>query len=162
MDFVHILLMVLAWLIVVGGVIGLVLPILPGPLLILAGLIMAAWLEKFLYIGAGTITVLIVLTVVAFALDFLAGALGARRFGGNRRAVAGASIGALVGLFFGLIGVFLGPFIGAMIGQITTRDSIKNAGKAGIGVWLGIALGTAAKVTIGFAMIGIYLIVRFF
>ncbi|TFH02168.1 MAG: DUF456 domain-containing protein [Calditrichales bacterium] len=162
MDFVSIILMVLAWLIVVGGVVGLVLPILPGPLLILAGLFMAAWVERFLYVGSGTITILVLLTVAAFGLDFLAGAFGAKRFGGNQRAVAGATIGALGGLFFGVIGVFLGPFIGAIIGQISTRDSFKNAGKAGIGVWLGLALGTAAKVSIGFAMIGIYLVVRLF
>ena len=162
MDFVTVLMLILAYLIVAGGIAGLVLPILPGPFLIFAGLTMAAWLENFDYVGTGTILLLGILMVAAFGIDFLAGALGVKRFGGSQRAVFGALVGSVVGLFFALPGIIFGPFIGAVIGQISNRDSFRDAGKAGLGVWLGIVLGTAAKVTIGLVMVGIYILVRFF
>ncbi|HWQ00358.1 MAG TPA: DUF456 domain-containing protein [Vicinamibacterales bacterium] len=154
-------LFVLAALLIAVGFAGLVLPGLPGTPLVFAGLLVAAWAEGFAYVGAGTLLVLAVLTAASFAVDFLASALGARRFGASPRAVAGAVVGGLVGLFFGLPGLVLGPFAGAVAGELTARRTLAQAGQAGVGATLGLALGLAAKLGIAFAMLGLFAFDRF-
>jgi uncharacterized protein YqgC (DUF456 family) len=140
---------------------GLVFPLLPGPLLIFIGLFLTAWAENFVYIGWKTLSILALLMVVAHIVDFLASALGAKRFGASRSALIGAVIGAFVGLFFGFIGIIIGPFLGAVIGQLTELSDLQSAGKVGIGTWIGFVFGMAAKIAIGLSMIGIFILVRF-
>jgi len=156
-----ILLWSLAGLLLLSGVIGLVAPALPGPPLLFAGLLCAAWAEDFTYVGWGTLTLLGGLAVMAVIADFVAGAFGARHFGASSRAMFGAAIGALVGIFFGLPGLILGPFLGAMMGEFSVRTDLQVAGRAGVGAVIGLALGIAAKMALAFAMIGIFLTVRF-
>ncbi len=156
-----VLLLILAILLVLSGLAGLVIPGLPGPPLLLAGLVVAAWAEDFVYVGGGTIAVLTILAVLAYAVDFIASALGAKRFGAGRRAVIGAVIGLLIGLFFGLPGILLGPFLGALIGELTAGRDLESAGRAGVGAWLGLVVGAVAKFAIAFSMIGIFVLVRF-
>jgi uncharacterized protein YqgC (DUF456 family) len=138
-----------------------VLPVLPGPWLIFAGGVLGAWAEGFAHVGWKAISVLAILAILATAVDFLAGSFGAKRYGASRRAVAGAAIGAVVGIFFGIPGIIIGPFAGAVIGEITVKRDISAAGRAGFGAWLGLILGMAAKVALGFAMIGVFIIARF-
>jgi uncharacterized protein YqgC (DUF456 family) len=157
-----VLLMVIAFVLVVTGVAGMVLPAMPGPPLVLAGLCVAAWAEDFAYVGWGTISVLALLTLLAYAADFVAGALGAKKFGAGRRAVVGAALGALFGLFFGIPGIIIGPFLGAVLGELTDRKDLQAASRAGIGAWIGLVLGAAAKMAIVFTMIGIFLVMRLF
>ena len=75
--------------------------------------------------------------------------------------MVGAAIGALVGIFFGIAGILLGPFIGALIGELTQRRQLYAAGLSGIGATLGFLLGAVAKLAIAFAMIGLFLVMRF-
>lgn len=157
-----ILLWILATVLVVAGFVGVVLPGLPGSPLILAGLVVAAWAEDFAFVGAGTITALALLAAISYAADLLAGALGARKFGASGRAVAGALLGAIVGLFFGLPGILLGPFVGAVLGELSARRGLVEAGRAGVGATLGLALGLAAKLALAFTMLGLFVLVRFF
>jgi uncharacterized protein YqgC (DUF456 family) len=138
------------------------LPALPGPPLLFVGFVLAAWAEDFEYVGFGMLAVLALLSLLAFAVDFIAGALGAKHFGASSRSAIGAAIGAVVGLFFGLPGIFLGPFIGAVLGELTEQDDLHAAGRAGIGATIGLLLGTAAKMAIAFAMLGLFLLARFF
>jgi uncharacterized protein YqgC (DUF456 family) len=142
------------------GALGLVLPILPGAPLIFIGALLAAWAEDFAYIGPWTLALLGVLTALAVAVDFIASAFGARRFGASGRAVTGATLGAIVGLFFGVVGVLVGPFVGAVIGELSVRRNLAAAGRAGVGAAVGLALGTAAKLAIAFAMIGVIVVMR--
>ncbi|AGA34038.1 hypothetical protein TVNIR_2395 [Thioalkalivibrio nitratireducens DSM 14787] len=151
----------LAALLVIAGLAGLVLPALPGPLLLFAGLWAAAWAEGFAYVGAKTLIVLGGMAALASLADFIAGAFGARRYGASPRSVAGAAIGAVVGLFFGLAGLLLGPFIGALLGELSARRDLLAAGRAGWGATIGLVLGTAAKVALGFMMVALFLTVRF-
>lgn len=151
----------LAAVLVVGGIIGLIVPALPGPLLLFAGLWVAAWAEGFVFVGAKTLVALAVMAALASLADFVAGAFGARRYGASPRSVTGAALGALVGLFFGLPGLLLGPFIGALLGELSTRAGLVAAGRAGWGATIGLVLGTAAKIALGFAMLGLFLMVRF-
>jgi len=160
--YTEIILFILATLLVATGIIGLALPVLPGALVILAGFVIAAWAENFAYIGLGTLSVLSVMTLLMYAVDFAASALGAKRFGASGRAIIGASLGTLAGIFFGMPGVLLGPFCGAVIGELTAQHNLRAAGQAGIGATIGLALGVAAKFAIAFSMIGIFLVVRFF
>jgi uncharacterized protein len=155
------LLWALAVVLIAGGLIGLVLPALPGPVLLFAGFVVGAWAEDFQYIGAATLTVLGVLAVVAYAADFAASSLGASRYGASRRAVVGAAIGAVAGLFLGLIGVVIGPFVGAVIGELSARKTLRAAGRAGFGATLGMVLGAAAKLALGFTMVGVFVVMRF-
>ena len=160
--YTEIILFILSALLIIIGIVGLALPVLPGALVILAGFVLAAWAENFTYIGTGMLTVLGVMTLLMYAVDFAASALGAKRFGASGRAIVGASLGALAGLFFGIPGVLLGPFCGAVIGELTAQRNLFAAGQAGIGATIGLALGIAAKFAIAFSMIGIFLVVRFF
>ena len=151
----------LAAVLVAAGLAGLVLPAIPGAPLLFGGLLLVAWAEDFAYIGAGTLTALGIMAALTVAVDFAAGAFGARRYGASGRAVLGAAIGATVGIFFGLVGVLVGPFIGAVVGELTVRRDVTAAGRAGVGATIGLAIGTAAKLALGFAMLGLTAVMRF-
>ncbi len=147
---------VLAALLVAGGIAGTVLPVLPGALLVFAGLALAAWADGFAHVGAATLTGLAILAGLSYAVDFTATALGAKKLGASRRALVGAAVGALVGLFFGLPGVLLGPFVGAVLGELSERRDLAQAGRAGVGAWLGLVLGAGAKLALVMAMLGVF------
>jgi uncharacterized protein YqgC (DUF456 family) len=155
------LLWLLAAVLVVAGLAGLILPALPGAPLLFAGLLVAAWVEDFGYVGGGTLAVLGALALLTYAVDFAASALGAKRFGASKRAIVGAAIGALVGIFFGLPGILLGPFVGAVVGELTGRRGPRDAARAGLGATVGLALGAAAKLALAFSMLGIFALARF-
>ncbi len=161
MDLAALALWLLAVALVVAGLAGVVLPALPGVPLLFAGLVVAAWAEGFAHVGGATIAVLAALALLAWVADFLAGALGAKRFGASRSAVVGAALGTLAGLFLGLPGVLLGPFVGAVLGELLARRDLAQAGRAGFGAWLGLLLGVAAKLSLSFAMIGVFAVARF-
>ena len=149
---------ILAGLIVIAGLVGTVVPALPGVPMIFAGLVLVAWSTDFELVGWGTIGVLAALTAVSIVIDFLAAALGAKRQGASPRAFWGATIGAIVGIFFGLPGIILGPFIGAVSAELVAGRSALQAGRSGYGTWIGVILGTAAKLAIAFLMLGIFLL----
>ncbi|MEE2679645.1 MAG: DUF456 domain-containing protein [Myxococcota bacterium] len=153
-----VLLWVLVVLLVVVGVGGTALPVLPGALLVFGGLLLGAWIDDFQKVGAWSLTIIGVLAALTYVVDFAASALGAKRVGASRRAVLGAVIGGIVGLFFGILGVLVGPFAGAVIGEYTVQRNLSQAGRVGVGTWIGMALGLAAKLTLVFAMITTFLI----
>ncbi|MCG8343801.1 MAG: DUF456 domain-containing protein [Chlorobiales bacterium] len=157
----ELLLWLLSLVLVIAGIAGLLLPALPGIVLVFAGLFVAAWAEGFAYVGEGTLVLLLVLCLLGYGIDFLAGALGASKYGAGKYSVIGAAIGAVVGMFFGLPGIFLGPFIGAVAGELFVQRDLRAAGRAGFGAWVGLVAGTAAKIAISFVMIGVFLLARF-
>jgi len=154
--------LVLAVLLVVVGFVGMLLPAVPGAPVLFAGLLLAAWAEDFRHVGTGWLTVIGGLAVLTYAVDFIAGALGAKRFGASPRAVMGAALGALVGIFFGLPGILLGPFVGAVLGELSAQRSLGEASRAGLGATLGMAIGAAAKIALALSMLGVFVVVRFF
>ena len=151
-----VLLWTLGVALVIVGVIGIVMPAIPGHLLILAGLVLAAWADGFERVGIPILVVIGVIAVASYAVDFAAAALGAKRLGASTRAMTGAALGTVLGLFFGVPGLILGPFVGAVLGELTTNRDWKQAGKAGVAAWIGFAIGTAVKVGMAFAMIGLF------
>lgn len=150
----------LVWLLaiicIVGGIIGTVLPALPGTPLIFCGVLLVAWWGDFAVIGVAPVIVCGVLAVLALIIDFVATALGAKRVGASRLAIIGAMVGTLVGVFFLLPGLIIGPFVGALLGEYLAQRDLRQATKVGIGTWIGLLLGTAGKVAIAAAMIGIF------
>jgi uncharacterized protein YqgC (DUF456 family) len=159
--YIEILLWLLAFILTAAGMAGLVFPVLPGAPVLFLGLVVAAWAEGFEHVSTGTLIVLGVMAVLMYLVDFLAGAFGAKRFGASNRAIIGAALGAIVGIFFGIPGILLGPFIGAVLGELTAQSDLRAAGRAGVGATVGLALGVAAKLTLAFAMLGIFVVVRF-
>lgn len=151
----------IAALLVLLGLLGTVLPILPGVPLMFGGMLLAAWAGDFETVGVPTLAVLAVLTLVSVIVDFWATAHGAKRVGASRLAMWGAAIGTLVGLLFGLPGLLLGPFAGAVVGELMHHRSLHphrvgHASKVGAGTWVGLLLGTALKLALAFAMLGVF------
>ena len=144
-------------MIVIAGLAGTVLPALPGVPMIFGGLLLAAWVDEFQIIGWGTLAILAVLTPFAILIDYVAAAFGAKRLGASPRAFWGAMIGAIAGMFFGLAGIILGPFIGAVVAELSAGHGARQAGRSGYWVWIGLVLGTAAKLSIAFLMLGVFL-----
>jgi uncharacterized protein YqgC (DUF456 family) len=152
-----ILLWVIGIVLVIVGLIGTVLPALPGAMLIVAGLVLAAWANGFTKVGVGTLVVIGVIGAASYLVDFAAAALGAKKFGASPRAMLGAGLGTLAGLFLGPVGIIFGPFVGAIIGELTVHRDMAKVGKAGLAAWIGFLAGMAVKVGIAFLMIAIFL-----
>jgi uncharacterized protein len=141
------------------GLIGTVLPFLPGTTIILAAAVIHRLMlgpEKS--IGWRVMMILIALTLATYALDFLSGYFGAKYFGASRWGTFGAIIGAILGIFFGLIGLFVGPVIGALAGEFIAGKKMIAAGRAGWGSLLGNLAGMVGKLLIALAMITLFLI----
>lgn len=155
------LLWILAVVLVLVGIAGTVLPMLPGVPLVFAGLLAAAWAGGFETVGWPVLAVLGLLTLASFVVEIGASSIGARRAGASRAAMIGAAVGALVGIFFGLPGLLLGPFVGAALGQLTARGSIVEAGQVGAGAWVGFLLGSAAKLALAVLMVGVFAVAWF-
>jgi hypothetical protein len=156
------LLWIVGILLLLAGFAGLLLPAIPGPPLLFVGLVAMAWAEDFRYVGLWMLAVLALMTVLAYFIDFAATAFGAKRFGASSRGAIGAATGVMVGMFFGLPGILLGPFLGAVVGELSLRRPLGAAGRAGIGATLGLAIGAAFKIALAFAMVGLFLMARFF
>ena len=156
-----ILLWVLAVLLMAVGLAGIVLPALPGTLLIFGGILLAAYADGFARVGLWPLLVIGVIGVATYFVDFVATALGTKKLGASKRAMIGAGLGTLLGLFLGLPGIIIGPFIGAVIGELTATRDLQKAGKAGLAAWIGFAVGSAIKVALAFLMIAIFLFALF-
>jgi len=140
------------------GLIGTVLPIIPGTTIILAAAVihrMMVGAEKS--IGWRSIALLVLLTLATYALDFLGAYFGAKYFGATKWGMFGAVLGALAGLFFGIVGLFVGPVIGAIVGEFIAGKKMIDAGRAGWGSLLGNLAGMIGKLMIALVMITIFL-----
>ncbi len=146
----------IAVLLVVVGAAGTVVPVLPGAPLVFLGLLAAAWRDGFERVGPLALTLIALLAAASFAVDLAGSALGARRVGASWQALAGAALGSLVGLLFGFAGLLLGPFAGAFAGEWWARRDLRQAGRAGLGTWLGLLFAAAGKIAIVFAMVGVF------
>jgi uncharacterized protein len=141
------------------GLIGTVVPVLPGTMIILgAAIIHRLMLGAEKGIGWKTIVVLVLLTLLSYAFDFLGSYFGAKRFGATKWGAFGAILGAVVGLFFGIIGLFVGPVVGAIAGEFIAGKRMIDAGRAGWGSLLGNIGAMVAKLIIALAMITIFLV----
>lgn len=151
------LLYIAAAALVIVGLLGTVLPVIPGALLVFLGLLLAAYVDGFTRVGAVGMTIIGILGLVSWGTDFMATVLGAKRVGASPLALVGATLGGALGLFFGLGGMILGPFVGAVAGELIARRDLRRAGKVGLGTWLGLVAAAVVKVIIAFMMIATFL-----
>jgi len=150
------LIQVAALILVIAGLVGTVLPVLPGVLLVFGGLFLAAWADDFTRVGYGALAVIGALGALSFIADFFASVLGAKRVGASPQALFGAAAGGFAGIFMGIPGIILGPFLGAAFGEYMARGKLWQAGKVGFGTWVGMLVAAIAKVVIAVAMIATY------
>ncbi len=146
----------LAIILVMAGLAGTILPLLPGVPFVFLGLLVGAWIDNFQRIGWGTLTILAILTAAAIAVDFFASVIGAQRVGASKQALAGAAIGSVLGIFFGLWGIFIFPFVGAVIGEFMAHQKPGQSAKVGIATWLGLLFGALAKLALALTMVGVF------
>ena len=153
----HLLLDALAILLVIAGIVGTVLPVIPGALFVFAGLLVAAWADGFARVGFGGLAIVAALGLLTLLVDLAGSVLGAKRVGASRQALAGAAIGAVLGIFFGIPGLILGPLVGAVLGELLARGGLVRAGKVGLATSLGLLLAAVAKLVLAFAMVATFL-----
>ena len=146
----------LATVLVVVGLAGTVLPVIPGTLLVFAGLFIAAWADAFAHVGGVGLAIIGALGILAFVADFVASLMGAKRVGASPLALAGAAVGGLVGFFFSIPGMIIGPFAGAVAGEFLAKGRLAQAGKVGLGTWLGLIAAAVLKVVIACLMIATF------
>ena len=151
---------VLWWLLSVAliglGVAGTVLPALPGTALVLAGIVLAAWIDDFSRVGVFSLTIVAVLAVLSWILDYVAGMLGAKKAGASKQAVIGAALGTVFGIFMGFVGVLVLPLLAAAAGEYLAIRDHRRAVRVGVATWVGIMIGIIAKVVLAFMMIGVF------
>jgi uncharacterized protein YqgC (DUF456 family) len=141
MDYV---LLVLAIVLMILGIAGCLLPVLPGPLFTYLGLV-ALDLSRFGDISRNLFIILGVIAIVVAVIDYVVPIWGTRHFGGSKYGMRGATVGLIIGLFLGPFGIIVGPFIGAVVGELIFKDDIKYALKAGFGSLLGFLTGIGLK-----------------
>jgi len=148
-------------LLVAAGIVGLVLPAVPGIALVFLGAVAIAAADEFTRVGPWTLALIALLAIAASVLDYLAGVLGAKKFGASRWGVAGALLGLVLGLPLGLPGLVFGPAAGAVVLELLRDPDARRAGRAGFGTLVGLLVGTAIKYAFAGVIIGI-LIVSYF
>ena len=146
---------VIAAILIGVGLIGAVLPLLPGLPLIFGGIWILAALDGYRHLGRWWLIGIGVVGAIGLLMDVLAGALGAKRVGASGRAVSGALLGTIVGLFFGLPGLVLGPFLGALLGELASGNSVLRSTQVGLGTWVGLIFGAIAKLVASVMMIAL-------
>ena len=149
-------LLALDFVLMIAGIAGAFLPIVPGTPLILIGALIYSIATDFQPVGFLHLGVLALLALIAYALDYLSGALGTKKLGGSRWAMFGAIGGGLAGLFFGPIGIVLGPVVGAVGVEWLYRKDVSIALKSGFGAVVGVFLGVIAKLAISVGMVGLF------
>jgi uncharacterized protein YqgC (DUF456 family) len=155
----HLILYILAGVLILAGLAGTILPALPGLPLMFIGMLIAAWADDFQQIGGWTIAILAVLTLISIAVDIAATAMGAKRVGASKTAMFGAALGTLIGgILFNIPGLIIGPFLGAMAGELIQGREWMHASRIGFGTWVGLAVGTALKLAMAFAMLGVFVL----
>ena len=133
------------------GIIGCLVPVLPGPPFSFLGLILLH-ISRFGHFSTPILITMGVITVVVTIMDYIVPVWGTRQLGGSKYGTRGATVGLIIGLFLGPLGIILGPLIGAFVGEMLFKDDINYALKAGFGSLLGFLTGIGLKLAASFIM----------
>ncbi len=144
-------LLILGIILMLIGIIGCLVPVLPGPPLSYLGLIMLH-LTRFGQFSSTLLITLAVITIVVTILDYIVPIWGTKKFGGSKYGTRGATVGLIIGLFLGPAGIIIGPLIGAVVGELIFKDDMRYAVRAGFGSLLGFLTGIGLKLATSFAM----------
>lgn len=137
------------------GIVGVIVPGIPGGIFLALGVVLAAWAESFTRITPLTVIVAVVLSLVITLVDYVATLLGAKLGGGTRWGILGSAVGLVVGFFLGPFGIIFGPMAGAIAFEYWKNPDARAALKAGAGVALGFLVGIIAKLALVFVLLGI-------
>ena len=145
------ILLILGIIFMVLGIIGCLVPVLPGPPLSFIGLILLH-LTRFGQFSTPALITFGALAAIVTILDYIVPVWGTRKFGGSKYGTRGATIGLVIGFFIGPLGIIIGPLLGAFIGEMIFKDDMNYALKAGIGSLLGFLMGVGLKLAASFVM----------
>lgn len=137
-------LLALAIVFIIIGIIGCLVPVLPGPPLSFAGILILHFTD-FAEFRVNLLVILGIIAVVVAVFDYVVPIWGTKKFGGTKYGIRGATIGLVIGLFFGPPGIIIGPFLGAVIGEMIYRGDFNYAIRAGFGSLIGFMAGIGIK-----------------
>lgn len=138
------------------GIIGSLLPILPGPLASWVGLLLL-YLTKTVPTDWTFLGITLAIAILITVIDNFIPIIGTKKFGGTKFGVVGATIGLIIGLFFGILGIIVGPFLGAFIGEIIKDSKNSNkAFKAALGSFIGFLASTLLKFITSIIFTGLF------
>jgi len=143
--------LILGIILMVLGIIGCLVPVLPGPPLSFLGLILLH-VTRFGHFPKNTLMILAAIAVIVTILDYIVPVWGTKKLGGSKYGIRGATVGLIIGFFLGPIGIVLGPFIGAFVGEMIFKDDLNYAFKAGFGSLLGFLTSIGLKLAASFVM----------
>ncbi|MEH6680447.1 MAG: DUF456 domain-containing protein [Sediminicola sp.] len=153
------LLLLLGFFLMVLGLLGSFLPVLPGPPLSWLGLLLL-YLTKAIPMDWTFLGITLVVALIVVVLDYVIPALGTKKFGGSKAGMIGTTIGLLVALFlpvFGVFGIVIWPFIGAFVGELLNKTEKKTALRAAFGSFLGFLTGTFIKFVVAIIYFGLFI-----
>jgi uncharacterized protein YqgC (DUF456 family) len=145
------ILLILGIIFMIIGIIGCLVPVLPGPPVSYVGIILLH-LSRFGQFTPAVLITLGIITVLVTVVDFIVPVWGTKRFGGSKYGTRGATVGLIIGFFLGPLGIILGPLIGAFVGEMIFKDDLSYAFKAGFGSLLGFLTGVGLKLAAAFTM----------
>jgi hypothetical protein len=150
-------LVILGLVLVLVGIAGSVLPVLPGPLMGWFGLL-SIYLSSWVPVNRYVLGITLVLSLGIFILDYIIPSLGAKKYGGSKKGTTGATLGMIAGLFLPIpLGFVVGAFVGAFIGEIVhKRNDLKRAWRSAVGSFLGFLTSTGLKLLVSFFFLGFY------
>ena len=137
-----VLLIVLGTILMIGGILGSVLPFLPGPPLSYAGLLLLHFTERHQF-STRFLIIWAIISAVTYLIDYIIPVWGTKRFGGSKQGIWGSIIGLVAGIFFfPPFGIIIGPFAGAVVGELIAGKNSSDAFRAGMGSFIGFLIGT--------------------
>ena len=160
-----IVLLILGFLLMLVGILGSFLPVLPGPPLSWVGLLLL-YLTKAVPDNWWVLGITLAIALTITVLDYVIPAMGTKRFGGSKAGMWGTIVGLLVAIFvpiFGPFGIIIWPFIGALVGELLNKANKETALKAAFGSFLGFLTGTFMKLvlTIVYAIFYVFIAVKY-
>jgi uncharacterized protein YqgC (DUF456 family) len=141
---------------IAAGLIAALVPALPGIPLIFGGIWLIAGVDRYRHLGVWWLLGIALVGLIGVTLDLLAGALGAKRVGASKQAVAGALAGTVIGVFFGLPGLLIGPFVGAVLGELAAGNGVQRSTAVGVNAWIGLLFGTLIKLVASIIMVVLF------
>ena len=156
--YMELFLVLVALLLMILGVLGSFLPVLPGPLTSWAGLLVLHF-TKGVELSQTFLIVTLLVAIVIYVLDYIIPAIGTKKFGGSKAGMIGTTLGLIIGLFSPIpFGIIIGPFVGALIGEMMHRNDFNKALKAAFGSFLGFIASTFLKFIVAIIYLGFFIV----
>jgi len=157
----EILIIILVFVLIIIGFLGVIVPFLPGAPISWAGLFIYAYYTGFDKISLKTSLIFLGLVLLTTLIDFILPILGAKKYKASRYGIIGIFLGLIIGLFIGPFGIIVLPFLGAFIGELLAGRKSNKAFKAALGAFLGSLIGALLKMILVLIMLGFFIVALF-